>query len=182
MTSRFTNPVEVFQSSAQGFFDYRVRTPWRYMASAAAVIGAKGLISAQYEYSNFNQARLLAANRNGSNAIFNDANQIVSQFFAGQNVLRFGGEFRANKNVFLRAGYAWFQNPIPINEALVSDPSSLSRNQYSGGIGYRKASWSLDLSYQVAMVDEPYKVNGGGSTAILSQQLSAIALSMNIRL
>jgi hypothetical protein len=181
-TSRFVNPVEVLQSSAQGFFDYRVRTPWRYMASAAAVVGTKGLLTAQYEFSNFQQARLMAANRNGSNAIFSDANQVVSENFSGQNVLRFGAEIRANKNIFLRGGYAWFQNPIPVNEALVSDPSSLSRDQWSGGIGYRKASWSVDLSYQVAMVDETYLVNGGGSVAIISQRLSAIALSMNIRL
>ena len=149
------------------------------MASAAAVIGTKGILSAQYEYSNFGSGQLLAANRSGSNQDFSGTNAIIAQMFSTSQTFRLGGEFRPTKSLFFRGGFALFENPIPINEV---SGTNLDRYQYSAGIGYRLPTWSIDLSYQQARFDEEYKINDSNSTAILSNQLSSIALSLNFRL
>ncbi len=166
-------------SDADGFFDYRIRTPWRYMASIAAVIGTKGILSAQYEFSNFGSAQLLAANRSGSNQDFSGTNATIAQLFSTSQTFRLGGEFRATKSLFFRGGFALFENPIPINEA---SGTNLDRYQYSAGMGYRLPTWSIDVSYQQARFDENYRVNNSNSQAVLSNRLSSIALSLNFRL
>ncbi len=176
---RNSNGTESFSSTGEGFFEYRVRTPWRFMLSGAAVIGSKGIISAQYEYSNMNGAELLGANRSGSNLDFSNANSMIAEFYSTAQSFRFGGEFRATKNFFIRGGFAMFENPVPANESFIAD---LNRYQYSGGLGYRQSSWSLDLSYQMAIFDEPYRVNASGSRAILENQLTSIALTASFRL
>ena len=179
LTARYSagNPFE--NSDADGFSDYRIRTPWRFMASAAAVIGTKGILSAQYEYSNFGSGQLLAANRSGSYQDFSGTNAMIAQMFSTSQTFRLGGEFRPTKSLFFRGGFALFENPIPINEV---SGTNLDRYQYSAGIGYRLPTWSIDLSYQQARFDEEYKINDSNSTAILSNQLSSIALSLNFRL
>lgn len=175
------NPEPRYTSEALGFFDYRVRTPWRYMVSAAGFLGTKGFISAQYEYANFSRGKLLETNRRGSNADFSFANDLIAREFAAVHTIRAGAELRANKNLFFRAGFAYFTYPIPGNEALVPD-ARLDRSQYSGGMGYRNAAWSLDLAYVLSRFDEPYRITNFGNIGLLENTLSLLAVTLNFRL
>lgn len=164
-----------------GFFEYRLRTPWRYMASVAGFIGKKGFISAQYEYANIAAGELREQNGSGQQAFFDQSNAIAAEFFTGSNTLRIGAEYRAAKQLFLRAGFAHFNNTIPDLDQFANG-ANLNRLQYSGGLGYRKALWSLDASYTLSRFDELYQVVSGGPIATLENKLGLITVSFSYRL
>ncbi len=164
-----------------GFFQYRVRTPWRYTLSAAGFIGSKGFISGQYEYANFAGGKLLNSNNSNEYGDFDDINNLIASAYAGVHVLRIGAEYRATKSLSFRGGFARFNNPVPGNEEF-ADGANLNRFQYSGGLGYRKATWSADISYVMSTYDELYKVTGGGSIATLENALGLAVLTLSYRL
>ena len=184
ITSRFREtPVDpagtIEAESIPGIFDYRIRTPWRYMLSVASILGKKGLISIQYEYANLRNGELRNARAAGNAADFNLANQIVQNEFRGQHTLRAGGEFRFAEILYLRGGFIYQTNPIPANEVFSND---LERIQYSGGIGLRKKAFNIDLAYSLATFDEAYRPNSTSDAGIISNKFSTIALTVGFRL
>ncbi len=181
LTSRLTNPDEHFNlESSIGIFEYRVRTPWRYMASISGVFKKRALLTAQYEFVNFASGELKNARNNGGiDANFGDANYLVDTQFDGQHTLRGGIELRATENFYFRYGMAYFTNVISANEFTDAD---LDRIQYGGGIGYKTATYNIDLSYQLTKVDELYYTHSGAELTTLHNNLQSIALTVGIRL
>jgi long-subunit fatty acid transport protein len=179
ISASYLNPVETLESESQlGTFEYRVKTPWRYMVSAAGLLGNKGLLSIQYEYTDFSNGELKDA-RDGNDANFSTANDIVNDQFSASNILRAGAEYRFTSKFYGRAGAAYFSNPITGNEGFGAD---LDRMQYAGGFGYRDATWNIDLSYQWAQFEEVYKTNNSANVAVLENQLQSIVLTAGLRL
>ncbi len=163
-----------------GFGQYRIRTPWRYMASLAGFIGKKGFITGQYEYANFAGGELKGASSN-SGSEYDDVNLLIASQYAGVHTFRAGIEFRATKSLYLRGGFAKFTNPVPANEAFAGGVN-LDRIQYSGGIGFKKALWSIDASYVVSQFNELYKATAGGNIATLENSLGLASLTLSYRL
>jgi hypothetical protein len=179
ISASYVNPVETLNSESQlGNFEYRIKTPWRYMVSAAGLLGRKGLVSIQYEYTDFSNGELKDA-RNGNDANFSRANDLINDQFSASNILRAGAEYRFTDKFYSRAGVAYFSNPITGNEGLGAD---LDRMQYAGGFGYRSASWNIDLSYQWTQFEEVYKTNNSANIAVLENQLQSITLTAGLRL
>lgn len=181
LTSHRVNPNEHYNlESSLSVFEYRIRTPWRYMASISGVFKKRALLSAQYEYANFSFGKLKNTNSEGGiEADFSDANHIISNEFEGQHTLRGGLEIRATKSFYIRSGIAYFTNTIPANEFTNAD---LDRIQYSCGLGIKKATWNLDLSYQLSKVDELYYTNRLADLTTLHNNYQSIALTFGIRL
>src|SRR5690606_11190269 len=144
------------EQSSLSVFEYRVRTPWRFMGSIAGILGKKALVSFQYEFADFSSGSLKNSSSYGSNADFSDSNEAIETFFTSSNVFRGGAEYRFTKEFYGRAGFAYFSNPNKGNEFTSAD---LNRYQYSGGLGYRTAAWNLDLTYQLAKFQEIYRTN-----------------------
>lgn len=179
LTSQLRDPNETIETdSGIGTFEYRVRTPWRYMLSAAGILGKKAIVSAQYEYVDFAKGELRSA-RNSDDNEFQAINDIIGNFFSAQNVYRLGLEYRFTENFYARGGFAYFSNVIEVNEG---DNANLNRRQTSLGLGYREAAWSLDLTYQLATFDEPYLTNRSAGVAVLTNNLSSIAVTLGLRL
>jgi hypothetical protein len=173
-------PAESIETdSGQGLFDYRVRTPWRYMLSLASVIGKKGILSVQYEYANLANGELRNSNFATNGADFSFANEVVRTEFTGQHTFRAGGEYRFAESFYFRGGFVYQTNPIPANEAF---SRNLDRVQYSGGIGLRKKTFNIDLAYSLATVDEAYKANNSGNVGVITSTFNTIALTLGLRL
>jgi hypothetical protein len=156
MSSRLVNDngtlSNVDSESPAGFFEYRIRTPWHFMGSVSGVIGKKAILSAQYERVDFGGGEL--RNSGGADEDFSQVNSDISQFFSSSDIFRLGGEYRINKSFSARAGYAYFANPIEINEQ--STDANLNRQEISFGIGFRKAAWYADLAYSKILFSELY--------------------------
>lgn len=183
LSSKFRDPnFQYDPKSSVGIFDYRLKTPWRFMASAAGIIGKKGLISVQYEFVDFASGELKNAKTGGYDGNFGNANNVIADSYGYSNIIRAGGEYRATESVYLRAGFAYFSNPNKANETSFGGLANLNRYQYSGGIGYRAASWNIDLAYQLAQVEEIYLTNNSANLGTLKDNYTNIALTIGFRL
>jgi len=177
--ARYVNPDEIREfDSPAGTFQYRVRTPWRFMGSLAGIIGKKGLLTAQYEFINYQNGELRTSNTN-PDADFSEANQVANQNFSSMNIYRIGGEFRFDPNLYLRGGFAYFTNPLTGNEFT---DANLDRMQYSGGLGYKKSAWSIDLTFQQTSFEQAYQTNFSAPVSILTATYTSVMLSEGVRL
>jgi hypothetical protein len=135
----FTSAVE---NSPEGTTDYRLRTPWRAIASAALVIKKYGFISADVEWVDY------GANRYNLNAqvpstenerIERELNRDIQLAYQQAMNIRVGGELAVEKFRF-RAGVNLNGSP----EAGIDDYNV----GYSVGAGVRTSAFYLDLGYR----------------------------------
>jgi hypothetical protein len=145
MQSTFTNPDwNETQASPLGNYDYRLTTPFRAMGSLAFIIGQSGLISADYEYVNYSQARFNSAYDSYDNV----NNQIKSDYQSWGNI-RVGTEWRIY-NFLIRGGFGYFSNPY------TGTTNNSERFQASGGFGYRVKHFFADVTYVWSKMNQDY--------------------------
>ncbi len=177
--SRYQNPTETFEAQSDaGFFEYRIRTPWHFMGSIAGVIGKKGILSAQYERINFGGGELRNSN-SSADTDFSGINDLISQAYSASDIFRIGGEYRITKSFSARGGFAYFANPITVNEQQTDE--NLSRQEISFGLGYRLATWYIDLSYSRATFNELYDYTLL-NRAVLENTQNVFGLTVGIRM
>lgn len=156
-------------SSPNNDFDYTLTTPMRAVGSIAFIIGTAGLISADYEYVNYNEARLDAESDN-----FADANDAIQTKYRSQRNLRLGGELRLDP-ITLRAGYANYGTPFhtSINDG--------SRQSYSFGIGLRDEDYFMDFSYMLTNANEDYYLYSGAEAAAVASTHSQFLFTIGFK-
>ncbi|MCX6247974.1 MAG: hypothetical protein NTW10_09585 [Bacteroidetes bacterium] len=131
-------------SSPLGSFDYQLTTPFRAIGSLAFIIGNFGLISGEYEYVNYNQARLYS-----SSSSFSDVNKEIQNKYKSPMNLRVGTEWRI-RSFMIRGGFGYYGSPYQ---------SSINTGEmYTGsfGLGYRVKHFFCDLSYFWTQTKENY--------------------------
>ncbi len=130
--------------SPEGRFDYELNTPLRAIGSLGLVFGQAGLISVDYEYTDYTKARLRS-----SEYLFSDENRAIRESFTAQHTIRIGGEVQLSP-VILRAGYGYYGNPYrsEINEA--------QRSIISVGFGLREQEYFIDFAYTYTFYSEDY--------------------------
>ena len=112
--------------SPEGRYDYSLVTPWKFMASTAFIIGKKGIVSFDYEYT----------------------------AYAG-HTFRVGGEYRITPQLSARLGYANQLSPMKVstgdelNIAGMAPHYTLDRGTqyYTCGLGYRFGIFYADMAY-----------------------------------
>ncbi len=146
------------KKSEKLIFDYEINSPLKLTTGIGLIFGTTGLISIDYEYSDFSQMRLRS-----KNDLFTLENRRIRKEFQKQHTLRMGGELRLNPLV-LRAGYALASNPI---DAAIND---LSKTTISAGIGIREKGYFVDLGYFVNQYSEKfyqyYSLTGSRSSSV----------------
>ncbi len=139
-----------FTSSAKadGYYEYELTTPMRVMAGASIFFGKAGLLSADYEYVDYTNARLRAGDYD-----FYNENNAIRDFYRTANNIRLGTEWRYGVLNF-RGGYGISANPYKYgtNSALSS---------YSLGIGIRESSFYLDAAWVYSAMDDEYYLYHG---------------------
>jgi len=130
--------------SPDGYYDYCLRTPFRAMGSLAFIIGQYGLISADYEYVDYSQARF-----NSSQDNYSTVNNDIKTSFRSWGNIRIGTEWRI-QDFRLRGGFAYFSNPY------VGNNNNSPRYQVSGGFGYRTGNFFTDVTYVWSKMQQAY--------------------------
>lgn len=130
-------------SSPDGFFTYRLNTPSRWVASAAFIAGANGLVSIDYTYSDARNARFRPGDRFLNNYDFATENTTIRSALRAQHSLRAGTEWRYGP-WYYRLGLGYVPDAFRTEELRHGRPTLL----YSGGIGYRSEHVSVDLALQ----------------------------------
>jgi hypothetical protein len=128
----------------KGSYDYRFTSPYRAIGSLAFILGQYGLISADYEFVDYREARFRAVGYS-----FIEQNDIIRDKYKAVGNIRIGSEIRLNP-FSIRLGYARYASPFK-DETLMSD-----QQFFTGGFGYRQDGFFADISYMRSMHTEKY--------------------------
>lgn len=148
--SVFDNGDNYTDKSPEGEYNYELTTPMRALGSLAFILGKYGLISADYEFVDYGDARLREENRKTSGNIFAEENNLIKSSYTAQNNLRLGAELNVEQFKF-RAGYALYGNPFKAGVNIGGE-----RTYYTFGIGVREKSYFIDLAYVLGKYSEEY--------------------------
>lgn len=162
-------------STPTGSSNYQLNNPWKFDASAALVIGQKGLISAEYDYSMNTNAEFYDEDGNKQNFIYENAG--IKDMLKDVQTIKIGGEYRLTNNISLRAGYAYMSGGTNNSKAdkLMQSATTRSDTEYfqnnradyiTAGFGYREASWFIDFAYVNKVLDETFYPYNSNSLAV----------------
>ena len=95
-------------TSPQGEYTYYLYTPWRYNLGAAYTIGRYGLVSVDYERTNYRNMRYDVIDDGYADYSdpFSDVNDEIKTYAGASNMLRAGVEVNVLSHCAVRAGYA----------------------------------------------------------------------------
>jgi hypothetical protein len=149
MISEFSTPdnygdTKYVEVSPSGYYEYSLTTPYRLQGNLAFIIGNIGLVSADYEFADYANARMDAYDYN-----FNDENTSIKNSYKGTHHIRVGTEWRYNIFSF-RAGAKYFTSPYQNN---INDGSRLG---FSGGIGMKTGPFFMDIAYAYRSMKDDY--------------------------
>jgi len=130
------------EESPFGNFEYFVTTPYRFVSSAAVIVGRYGVINGDYEIVDYSTARIKEDNAFGVTD-FSTENQSVGENFRLTHNIRVGTEWRLDP-FRLRAGYRYQGDPIK-NSFNVDNSAST----YSFGVGIKQEDYYFDMAYSL---------------------------------
>lgn len=189
-----------------GFNEFNIRTPWRFIFSAAGVIENKMIISADVDFTDNQYIHLSSPyyNDNYINGNYGDpfytTNQQVKDYYKSTVTFRAGLEYRITPAFSVRAGYAHISTPVKEaakNNQLVittagTDPTYQLDNTtdyVTCGLGYRYKHFYIDAAYVYrhqsadwhAFTPDPDFTIDSGAQASMTNTNNQIVLSMGFK-
>jgi hypothetical protein len=134
--------------------NYELTTPLKALANIAFIIAPYGLISADYEYVDYSDARFQGT--------ADWVNTDIKNGYKSTHNFRVGTEWRYDIFSF-RAGYAYYDNPYQdgINNGII--------RSYSGGLGMRVNNYFFDIAYAYSLSSEDYYLYGYGDYVSMAE-------------
>ena len=143
-------------NSPSDYYDYKLQTPWKYQFSAAAVLGTVGILSAEYELSDYKTIKY--KDPEGYDYPFEGVNNDISNQLRDLHSFKVGAEFRLTPEVSLRFGFAnqWsayeknvLDNEVDMYPAGTIPSYVLARTtqSYTGCLGYRLGNLCVACSF-----------------------------------
>ena len=135
-------PTEKFEygESAWTDYSYKLKTPWRLMASAATVLGQRAIISFDYEYVDYTTAKY---SNDGAKNEYLETNNAIKAIYKSTHNFRAGAEYRFNSVFCLRGGYAYSASPYTKGE--MNEKNDIQT--ITGGLGLNFGVFYADLAY-----------------------------------
>lgn len=159
-------PSQAFDTSDytdEAYFNWKLRSPWRFNVGIAAVLGSNAIISFDYERKAYKDMTISTAyydnwgyvNGYENNEYLKDD---ITNYTQNANNIRIGAEYRITPKLSARLGYNLQTSNISSDyrdghaEVLTSgtDPSfSLDKttNYITAGLGYKMGNFYADLTY-----------------------------------
>ena len=103
--SSLAEGLHMSQSSPMDEWSYNVISPWRANVGIAYTIGKFGLVSADYEYTDYSGTRFRAAYDDDSYYDFGVTNEDIQDFAGPSHAIRVGAEIKPAPALALRVGY-----------------------------------------------------------------------------
>lgn len=130
--------------------DYDFRTPDKWTASAALVLGTNMIVSMDYELTNYGSMKyseVSGTNVRPEYSFDRNANVFIKDDYKAASTVRAGLEYRFTPQFSGRLGYAWMQNPYKSALKELGDAKTVGSttafriegdtNYFTGGLGYR---------------------------------------------
>lgn len=164
--------IDAFTASPDGAYtEYKLRSPDRWIFSAAAILGQTALISVDYELTRYKSMYLSAWTGETSGWQGTVDNDYIREDFGMGGMLKVGGELKITPQFAVRLGGAWQHSPAKsvlryegdvttLNEISVSGTNTaytIDRNvgYVTAGVGYRfTPNFYMDLACVYRMQKE----------------------------
>lgn len=163
-TLNFNTSVDGNLESPSNNRDYVIQSPLQFNLSAAYFLNKSGLISLEYVQNNYAGMKLMNTNHNSQE--YQDDNSDINTMLNNSRTIKLGAEYKLTDNFALRAGFATTSaftkntaNKIMVSNTVRTDPEFFRHNKtdyVTFGLGYREASWYVDLAYVNMFIDEDY--------------------------
>ena len=187
---------------------YNLRTPWRFIASAAGVIENKMIVSVDVDWTGNQYIHLSDPGYNGGDFLqdayttdpFYYTNQDVKDYYKTTVAFRAGLEYRLTNAFSLRAGYSHVSSPVKEaaqdNQMVIqtsgTDPSYTFDNTtdyVTFGLGYRYKHFYVDAAYVYrhqtsdwhAFTPDPEYIDDSGFQGTLTDNRNQIVVSCGFK-
>jgi hypothetical protein len=167
ISSHFTDGGHYSSSNPTLRYNYALTTPFRLLTGAAFQIGKFGLVSADYEFTDYGAAKF---SETGDGFNYISKNQSIRSLLGPSNNLRLGAELRLN-NIYFRGGYGYYGKSWKSDENV-----DLHYNSVSAGIGFREQNIFADFGFSTIMNSESYTLY----TSKAGDAVSSLDLSKNM--
>ncbi len=148
------NGVSYVNDGYYGEFNYNMRTPWRFVASAATVLGGKGILSFDYEYVGYQTMEMSDDYGNSYIGVNND----VDDYYQASHIFKVGAEYRLTNNFSIRAGYSYQTSASTdmvrddmMNVSTTMTPASYETENniqhITFGVGYKYKRFYTDFAF-----------------------------------
>jgi hypothetical protein len=148
IASNFDNGDKYTSSNQPLRYDYTLSTPMRFLGGISFQIKKLAILSADYEYVDYRQARF---SRASDGYDYHDENQSISNILNSASNLRFGAEVRFG-SLYVRGGYGLYGSAFAKGEV----NENLNYNIISGGVGFRSNNFYFDMAYANMFYTEKY--------------------------
>lgn len=119
--------------------DYNMRSPWRAVVGVATVLGQKAILSADYEFVKYTNAKFT---HSSDGYDYGYENSDILAYLRPTHNFRAGAEYRFNPVFSLRAGYNFKESPYYENN---KDHNRL--HAFSGGFGLNFGTFYCDAAF-----------------------------------
>lgn len=135
-------------------YHYRHRTPQKLVGSFAYKSFTETFgINVDAEYSNYAKSRFKRSILNANDDYtFSDVNERMDTTYAPVVNFRVGAEVQVVPDIFVRAGYGLYPNPLKARESFFDSP----RQFFSGGFGFKIQDFVIDLAYRNTSYSSEY--------------------------
>lgn len=138
---------------------YNLVLPAQYNAGFSYVFGKKGLISIDYNYTDISTTNYIVPSYDPNYEYFNGSstddtrgvNDYLKDDFIGAHTIKIGGEYNA-KPFRIRGGFSTKSSPY-------KQSNNFSEMSFSGGIGYSRKEFYVDLGYAHRIIEETIQLN-----------------------
>lgn len=182
VNSAFNDGTSYEFSSPLNQFEYIIYTPSRLAAQAVFIMGKAGIVTAEYERSDYGQGELRAAAFSGPEAYdFAAENEAAAAIYAVSHAARVGAEFRVARDHRVRLGAGMAPSPYSLAADVQTDAT-----RYHGSLGwaYRGETWYAGFSYLMTIWEEDLYIWGLDALppATLYRQNGMFTLGVGARL
>lgn len=138
------------EQSPFGEYNYKFRTPFKAIGSAALILGKYMILSFDYEFQSYKSTEFRPLGY--ADDYLRELNRQIDEKFKNTNNFRVGLEFKPTPNIGLRGGFSTQDSPY---KSEYEDNKSTFYT-YSGGIGYRTMKYFVDVAYILSVREYDY--------------------------
>jgi len=142
----------VWEAESDPSEKYTMKTPWRYMLSAATVIGNVGMWGVDMEIVDYSNSSI------SPQSTYDIENDDISTILKTAVNVKTGAELRIGP-VHLRGGVGYYGNPYNKDQFDAENIKKTLKStmSYSGGIGFRSRDFYMDAAY--TFIKNPERIN-----------------------